>query len=107
MEKYRYMKTPLKYFTPEIYNKYKIHSLVHNGYINIEMRKGMYGSKEAGILAFNYIVENLAPFRYHLVKFTPGLWKHETRQTSFILVVDDFGINSYCKEDKDHLLSVL
>ena len=101
------MKIPLRYFTPEIFNEYNIHSLAHNGYINIEIRKGMYGLKEAGILAFNYIVKNLAPFGYHPVKFTPGLWKHETRPTTFILCVDDFGIKSYCKEDKDHLLNAL
>ena len=48
--------------------------------------------KEAGILAFNYIVKNLAPYGYHLVLHAAGLWKHKTIKTTFILCVDDFGI---------------
>ena len=35
MEKYQYMKIPLKYFTPEIFIEYNIHNIAHNGYINI------------------------------------------------------------------------
>ena len=107
MEKYQYMKILLKYFTPEIYNEYYIHKITHNGYINIEIRKGIYGLKEAGILAYNYIVNNLAPFGYHPVKFTPGLWKYETISTIFTLYVDNFSIESYSKDDNDHLLNAL
>ena len=67
----------------------------------------MYGSKYVGILAFNYIVNNLVPFRYHPVKHAPGLWKYETRSITYTLYVGDFGINSYSKEDKEHLISAL
>ena len=41
MEKYQYIQIPLKYFTPEICNEYNIHNLAYNGYINIEIRKGV------------------------------------------------------------------
>ena len=41
--------------------------IVDNGYMYIELRKVMYGLKEAGILAFKYLVENLAPHGYHPV----------------------------------------
>ena len=56
MEKFQYMKIPVKYFTPEICSEYNIHNLTYNGYVHIEIRKGMYVLKEAGILAFDYIV---------------------------------------------------
>ena len=59
MEKYHYMKIPLKYFTPKTCSEYDIHNIGHNGYINIEIRKGMYGLKEVGSLAFNYMVKTL------------------------------------------------
>ena len=88
------MKIALKYFTPETFTEYDIHDIAHNGYVNREIRKGIYGLKEAGILAFNYIVKNLVPVGYHPVKFTPGLWKYETRPTMFTLCVDYFGIKS-------------
>ena len=38
---------------------------------------------------------------------TVGLFKHETRDISFTLVVDDFGIKWKKKEDLDHLLNSL
>ena len=97
MTKYQYMKIPLKYFNPQICTKYDIHNLAHNGYVRIEIRKGIYGLNEAGILACNYIVNHLVPFGYYLVTHTLDLWTHETIPTSFILCVDNFGMKSYNK----------
>ena len=56
---------------------------------------------------FNYIVKNLAPFGYHSVKHTPGLWEHKTKSTTSTLCVDYFWIKSYSKEDKEHPLNAL
>ena len=67
----------------------------------------MYGLKEAGILAFNFIVKNLTPFRYTPVRHISGLWKHGSRPTMFTLCMDDFGIKYHTQEDLDNLLSVL
>ena len=107
MKKFQYMHIPLKYFTDEIRQEYNIMDIAENGYVYIEIRKGMYGLKEAGILAFNYVVENLAPHGYYPVRYTPGLWKHKTRKTTFILCVDDFGIKHHSQDDLDHLLNAL
>ena len=101
------MRIAQKYFTKEIRDEYNIDAIANNGFVYVEIRKGMYGLKEAGILAFNYVVKNLAPFGYHTVQHTPGLWKHKTRKTVFTLCVDDFGIKYHCKDDADHLLTVL
>ena len=59
------MRIPIKYFTQEIQDEYNIMDIVDNGYVYIDILKGVYGLKEAGILAFNYLVENLAPHGYH------------------------------------------
>ena len=48
----------------------------------------MYGLKQAGIIAHNELIKHLAPYGYAPVQHTPGLWKHETRDTIFSLVVD-------------------
>ena len=101
------MKIALKYFTPETFTEYDIHDIAHNGYVNREIRKGIYGLKEAGILVLNYIVNNLAPFGYHPTKHTLCLWKHEIRPITFTLYVEDFGSKSYSKEDKENLLDAL
>ena len=48
---------------------------------------------------------NLDVYGYHPVKRTPGLWKNKTRRTTFTLVVDNFGVQSFSKEDADHLFT--
>ena len=77
------------------------------GYVYLEIRKGMYGLKEAAILAYDQLQEHLAPHGYAPVRFTPGLWKHNTRRTTFTLAVDDFGIKYFSKPDADHLFAAL
>ena len=78
-----------------------------DGYVYFEVRRGMYGLKEAGIIAFNQLVAKLAPYGYSPMKYTPGLWKHNTRKTTFALCVDDFGVKYFCKDDALHLINAV
>ena len=41
------------------------------------------------------------------MEHTHGLWKHKSRQTTFTLVVDDFGICYFNEADKKHLIDAL
>ena len=104
MNNYQYMKISQQYFIDEIRSEYDIEKLVHNGYIFMEIRKGMYGLKKAGIIDFNRLVEILALAGYHLIKHINRLWKHKTRNIMFTLVVDDFGIKYSNIEDMQHRL---
>ena len=67
----------------------------------------MYGLKEASILAYDQLKAHLAPYGYSPVRFTPGLWRHNTHCTTFTLAVDDFGIKYFNKADADHLFATL
>ena len=67
----------------------------------------MYGLPQAGILANKLLQKNLAQFGYFPCKHTPGLWKHQTRPITFVLVVDDFGVKYVGKEHVLHLLNAL
>ena len=107
MKQFQYMHIPLKYFTDEIRQEYNIMDISENGYGYIEIRKGIYSFKIAGIIAFNYVVNNVAPHGYYPVRYTPSLWKHETRKTTLMLCVDDFGIKHHSQDDLDHLLNAL
>jgi hypothetical protein len=73
----------------------------------LEIREGMCGLKEASVLAYDQLKEHLAPYGHAPVRFTPGLWKHNNRRTTFTLAVDDFGIKYFHKADADHLFSAL
>ena len=58
-------------------------------------------------IAYDNLVRNLKTHGYHPIPHTLGLWKHNTRQTTFCLCVDDFGIKYYNNDDADHLLNSL
>ena len=88
-------------------DEYDLHALVRNGYVLCEIRRGMYGLPQAGILAYEQLVKILAPFGYAPTRHTPGLWQHKTRPISFSLCVDDFGINMSAREHAGHLLADL
>ena len=67
----------------------------------------MYGLKQAAILAYRHLQENLLQYGYKPIVGTLGLWEHETRPTKFCVCVDDFGIKYSSKADAEHLLSSL
>ena len=53
------------------------------------------------------MIDHLAAFGYHESTFTKGLFKHDSRDISFTLVVDDFGIKWTKEEDLHHLINGL
>jgi hypothetical protein len=73
----------------------------------VRIKKGMYGLKQAALLAYNNLVTNLAQYGYCPIPHTIGLCQHDTKQTKFCLCVNDFGIKYYNDNDRDHLLNAL
>jgi hypothetical protein len=73
------MKMLLSCFLEEIVDKYNLGALSIYGWVHIEIRKGMYGFKQAGLLANQLLQNRLAPFGYYPACHTPGLWLHKTR----------------------------
>ena len=53
------------------------------------------------------MIDHLASHGYHESKLTKGLFKHETQDISFTLVVDDFGIKWTKQGDLNHLITAL
>jgi hypothetical protein len=86
------MKMLLSRFPEEIIQKYNLNALAVDGWVYIEIRKGVYVLKQAGILAKQFLQTRLAPFGYYPAQHTPGLWLHKTRPISFTLIVDDFAV---------------
>jgi hypothetical protein len=92
LARFEYMKMLLSRFPEEIVQKYNLNVLAVDGWVYIEIRKGMYGLKQAVLLANQLLQTRLAPFGYYQAHHTPGLWLHKTQPISFTLVVDDFAI---------------
>jgi hypothetical protein len=88
-----YMVISLSSLPQETIEKYDLLELSQDGKVYIEIQKGMYGLPQAGILANELLQRNLAKDGYRPTQHTHGLWTHDTRPISFLLVVDDFGVN--------------
>ena len=97
------MRIPLKIIPQEIIDAYNLNAMVNNqGWIHMRIKKGMYSLKQAGIIAYQELVKNMAPFGYHPVQHTPVLWVHENRNTIFSLVVDNFCVQYFSMGNADH-----
>jgi len=107
MEHFQYMKLPIKTIPDEIIEKYNLKEIVNEGQVYCQIRKGMYGLAEAGILAHKLLIKRLEEHGYYPVQFTPGLWRHVWRPVTFTLTVDDFGIKYKGKQHAVHLMKTL
>ena len=103
-----YMRINYKYFPEDVRQQYDLaNKVASDGYIYVRIKKGMYGLKQAAVLAYDQLVEHLAPHGYYPCPQTTGIWRHATRRTRFCLCVDDFGIKYFSKDDANHLLNAL
>jgi hypothetical protein len=75
---YQYMRVHCRYVPQEIINEYDLTNqhFSSKGFVYLEIRKCMYGLKEAAILAYDQLKAHLAPYGYFPVAQTPGLWRH-------------------------------
>ena len=67
----------------------------------------MYGLKQAGIIANQDLQKNMSAYGYRPVQCTPGLWKHENKDTNFFLVVDNFLVQYSSEMDAEYFLHAL
>ena len=67
----------------------------------------MYGLPQSGILSNRLLKKRLEKHGYHELPHTTGIFRHETRQVWFTLVVDNFGINYVGEENTKYLLGFL
>ena len=103
-----YMRIHNKYFIGDLRKKYKIDSIVaEDGFVYCKIKKGMYGLRQAARLAHDDLKIHLAQYGYYPDPIATNIWKHNTRQTKFCLCVDDFGVQYFTQDDKDHLINAL
>jgi hypothetical protein len=108
MARYEYMRLRLADMPEDVIEHYKLRELATpDGAIYCEIRKGMYGLPQAGIIAQQLLEERLAKHGYRQSATTPGLWTHDTRPICFSLVVDDFGVKYVGEEHAQHLLETI
>jgi hypothetical protein len=107
LHRYEYMRMLLSRFPEEIVSKYNLNALAIDGWVYIEIIKGMYGLKQAGLVANQLLQKCLAPFGCYPDRHTPGLWLHKKRPIAFSLIVDDFAVKCVGKHHADYLRDAL
>ena len=103
-----YLRIHKRYFIENFRKLYNLANIINNdGYVYCEIVKGMYGLKQAAILAYKKLKTNLEAAGYYQIENTMGLWKHKTNNIAFVLCVDDFGVKYFNQDGINHLISTL
>ena len=88
-------------------SEYKLSNKVtFDGYVYLEIWKGMYGLLQAGLIVQDILEEQLSTKGYRQSKIIPGLW-NEIRPIQFALIIDNFGVMFVGEEYETHLLESL
>ena len=69
--KFQYLQVHINNIPPEVFEEYDVRP-DKSGYVYPEVRHGMYGLREAGIIAFKQLFRKLAPAGYHPCRQTQG-----------------------------------
>ena len=73
------MRIPVKLIPQTFIDLYDLAPKVKNGYVYMEISRGMYGLPQSGIVANKLLGKRLAKHGYHELPHTPGIFRHETR----------------------------
>ena len=93
MSRYEYMRLKILELPQDFIYEYKLQNKeTKDGYVYLEIRKGMYGLPQAGILAQKIHEKRLNTKGYRQSDICPGFWKHDWHPVCFSLCVDDFGV---------------
>ena len=96
----------LSQIPPSIQDRYKVADLAVGNKVLVQIDGGIYGLPQSGLLAQQDLVALLATHGYRMTS-TPCLFRHDTRDIQFTLIVDDFGVKFTNKEDAQHLADIL
>ena len=88
-----YICIPVNIIPDDIYQQYELHKYEVDGYVYAAVDKGIYGPPQAGRVANNVLIPQLAKEGYEPTGRTPGLFKHDTNSIYFLLIVDDFFVS--------------
>jgi hypothetical protein len=64
MERYEYMRLPMAILPQEIVEAYNLNDIAHNGNTYVEIRRGMSGLPQAGVIANQLLTKRLQPHGY-------------------------------------------
>ena len=82
MDTSEYMQITYKYFREDIRIRYNLEEKISRGYIYVKIKWGMYGLKQAAILAYEHLVKHLKTRGYYPAIGNNAIFDHKTRKTN-------------------------
>ena len=93
LKRFKHIKLQLTNLPEDIITYYKLQEkATPEGFICVEVRKGMFGLSQAGLLVQELLEKRLNEKGFIQSRYTPGLWTHTSKSIKLTLVVDDFGV---------------
>ena len=78
LTRHEYVRLKLSDIPEEVIQEYKLQEKANaDGSVYIEIRKGMYGLPQVGLLAQQLLEKRLETHGYKQSKIIPGFWKHK------------------------------
>lgn len=103
-----YMRIHQSLVPQAVADHYDVRSFANDDeFVYVRIDGGMYGLKQAGCISNEALVQHLKQFGFTECTFTPGLFRHATRDIFFRLIVDDFFVGYSQDQDAHYLLSSL
>jgi hypothetical protein len=96
-----------KLLLQSVITKYNLKSLFYKEYVYFELRKCLYGLPQSGKLSQTRLIAHLTLNGYKQCDNTPCLFRQLTRDTTFSLFVDDFGVSYRNSTDTQYLITTL
>ena len=83
MKRYEYVRLNIKDIPGEVIEEYKLRDIATpDGWVYTEIRQGMYGLPQAGLIAQELIKKRLGEHGYYQDQYVHGLWHHKWRPGS-------------------------
>jgi hypothetical protein len=102
-----YVRFKYDVISPNIIKHYNLDTFANGDFVYAKIKKAWYGLKQSGNIAHDDLVQHLAKYGNSKAKRTHGLFLRITRDLSFTLVVDDFGIKYTNKDGIGHLIAAV
>ncbi len=84
MVQYEYMRPKLSNMPDDVIEHYNLRAIATaDSFVYCEIRKGIYGLPQAGIISQQLLEMRLAEHGYHQSTTMPGLWQHDMRPICF------------------------
>ena len=107
MVRYECMKIALEIISNEIVQQYNLHGVASNGWVYMDIHKDMICLKQQTTLQITTSSSASPSLAMPSLPEPPPLWKHGTKDITFSLVVDNFGLQYGGKKNSDHLIQAL